>query len=257
VSVGVASYPEDGVAAADLIQAADAALMEAKRARNAVYAFRDILSNSESNPKRIAALDGFLRDSSISTIRPLVAAIDTRNPGSVRHSEKAAEFAVAIGREMDLTTQELALACKAALLHDVGMVGVPDHLLAKSDPLNDEETSIIRRHCRLGADIILQSPQLAGVAEIVLRHHERWDGTGYPGALVGDEIPIIARVMAVASALDAMTSPRSYKEPMSLQQALQEMRAQSGKQFDPQVVEAAARVVRAVLDQQEDEKAAA
>jgi putative nucleotidyltransferase with HDIG domain len=257
VSIGVASHPDDGVAATDLLQAADAALTEAKRTRNVVYAYRDILKGGESARKRIAVLDGFLRDSSLSTVGPLVTAIDTRDPGSVRHSEKTAEYAVAIGRELGLSTQDLAMTCKAALLHDVGMIGVPDNLLTKTSSLSDEEMAIVRRHCRLGADILSQSPHLAAVAEIVLRHHERWNGTGYPGALAGDEIPIIARVVAVADSLDAMTSSRSYKEPMSFDDALQELQAQSGKQFDPDVIEAAARVIQSLIEQQEDEKAAA
>ncbi|MGC8862484.1 MAG: bifunctional diguanylate cyclase/phosphohydrolase [Armatimonadota bacterium] len=256
VSLGVASYPDDGRSAPELLEAADAGLMEAKRTRNTVCAYRDVVKDAESKQKRITALGGFLRDSSIATIRPLVTAIDTREPGSVLHSQKTAEFAVAIGREMGLTTHELAHACKAALLHDVGMIGVPDQILTKSDKLTSEELSVVRQHCRLGADIILQSPQLAVVADIVLHHHERWDGQGYPAGLAGNKIPLAARIIAVADSLDAMTSPRSYKKAMSLQQALEELRAQSGKQFDPDVVEAAGRVIEGMLEQQQERAAA-
>jgi len=257
VSVGVASYPDDGGSAPELLEAADTALMEAKRTRNTVCAYRDVVKGLEPSRKQIEKLDAFLRDSSIATIRPLVAAIDTRDPGSVLHSQKTAEYAVAMGRVMGLTTHELAVACKAALLHDVGMIGVPDSILTKSDKLTDEELSIVRRHCRLGADIILRSPQLAAVAEIVLHHHERWDGTGYPDGLAGENIPLIARIIAAADSLDAMTSPRAYKQAVPLRDALQELRAQAGKQFDPRVVEAAERVIADILEQQEHKRAAA
>ena len=243
VSVGIASFPRDGANSDDLIAAADAALGGAKRTRNQVMRYRDVLKDATTNSDRAAALDGFLRDSSLSSVRPLVAAIDIRDRGSAHHSEKTAEYAVAIGRELHFSTQDLAVTCKAGLLHDVGKIGIPDRVLTKVGALSPEEKEIVRNHSKLGADILQESPLLSAVADIVLRHHERYDGTGYPDGLVGDDIPLIARVLAVADSLDAMTSPRPYRQTLTLNQALHELKAQSGKQFDPVVVEAAERAI--------------
>jgi diguanylate cyclase (GGDEF)-like protein len=249
-SIGVGVYPDDGMSPCDLLQAADAALIEGKSTRNIVRAFREVIKTHETSLNRLPMLDAFLRDSSMSAIRPLVAAIDTRDPGSVRHSEKTAEYALAIGRELQFSTQELALACKASLLHDVGMIGVPFHLLTKTTALDQDEVDTIKRHCKIGADILSQSPQLVGAADAVLRHHERYDGQGYPGRLAGQDIPLIARVVAVADSIDAMMSPRSYKQALTLEQALDEIRNMSGVQFDPYVVQAAGKVLSKMIEDQ-------
>lgn len=257
VSVGVGVYPDDGMTPSDLLQAADAALLEAKRDRNTVCAFQEVVKTHGVAMNRLPVLDAFLRDSSMSAIRPLVAAIDTRDPGSVRHSEKTAEYAVAIGRELGFSTQDLALTCKAALLHDVGMIGVDQDLLMKTGSLEPEEIETIKRHCKAGAEILAQSPQLVAVADIVLRHHERFDGQGYPGRLAGNDIPMISRVVAIADSIDAMVSPRSYKEALTLEQALEEIRKMSGAQFDPFAVQAAGRVISRVIEQQTRDREAA
>ncbi len=257
VSVGVGIYPDDGAAPSDLLQAADAALLEAKRDRNTVCAFQEVVQTHGVAMNRLPVLDAFMRDTSMSAIRPLVAAIDTRDPGSVRHSEKTAEYAVAIGRELGFSTQDLALTCKAALLHDVGMLGVDQDLLMKTGSLEPEEVETIKRHCKVGSEILAQSPQLVAVADIVLRHHERFDGHGYPGRLAGNDIPMISRVVAIADSIDAMVSPRSYKQALTLEQALEEIRKMSGAQFDPLAVQAAGRVVSRIIEQQISDREAA
>lgn len=257
LSVGVATFPDDATGSAELVMAADAALLEAKRTRNCVFAYRHILRDQGAEQHRLANLDSFLRDSSLSTIRPLVSAIDSRKPGSANHLDKTAEYAVAMARELGLSTQQLALVCKAALLHDLGEIGVPDYLLTKTGRLSGEETEQIRSHCAIGAQILSQSPSLAPAAELVLCHHERYDGTGYPNGLKGNDIPFISRIISVADSIDAMTSPRPYQETRSLYDALAEIESLSGSQFDPRVVEVAVRVLRRALDAQEHGKAAA
>lgn len=256
ISIGVATFPEDAQESADLLGAADAALAGAKRTRNTVTTYQGILSEKGTDLTCLPVVDGFMRDFSISVVRPLVAAIDTRDPGSVRHSEKVAEYAVAIGREMGLSTQDLSMLCKAALVHDVGKLGIPDSVLTKKGRLSAEEMEIVKRHSRLGADIVSQSPQLAPVAELVLHHQEWYDGRGYPDGLAGEEIPEMARILATADALDAMTSPRSYRQPIGLAEALLELRKGSGKQFDPKIVDAAAAVIGRMLDIQKRGEAA-
>lgn len=255
VSVGASTFPYDGKDSKGIIEAADAALAAAKRTRNAVVAYREIVKDRGSS-RKASDSDAFLRDSGISAVRPLVAAIDTRDPGSAHHSEKVAEYAVAIGRELGFSTQDLSLTCKAALVHDVGKLGVPDSVLTKDGRLTAEELESIRRHSKLGADIVAESPQLAPAADIVLHHHERYDGTGYPNGLAGDKIPLISRVITIADVMDAMTSPRSYREPVDLRRVLEELRLQAGKHFDPIVVEAAARVIANLTGTKENRRAA-
>ncbi len=255
ISAGVASYPECGTSRQELLEAADAALREAKRTRNRVVAYADVIHVEK--PKRANIIDAFMRDSSISAIRPLIAAIEARDPNTIRHSEKTAEYAVAIAREMGFSTYDISLIFKAALLHDVGMIAVPDSILTKNDALNEQEMEAVKLHPKVSAAILAQSPQLAQVADIVLYHHENWDGTGYPTGLKGEDIPLMARVVNVAGSLDSMTSPRTYRSQMTLAEAKQELIAQAGKQFDPDVVRAACRVVDAVLAQRETAKSAA
>ena len=255
VSIGVSTFPYDGKDSEGMIEAADMALAAAKRSRNAVVSYREI-AKERSGSRKASETDAFLRDSSVSAVRSLVAAIDKRDPGSAHHSEKVAEYAVAIGRELGFSTQDLSLTCKAALVHDVGNIGVPDAVLTKNTRLTAEELDAIRQHSRLGADIVSESPQLAPAAEVVLRHHERYDGTGYPDGVAGEVIPLISRVITVADVMDAMTSPRSYREAVSLARVLEELRLQAGKQFDPEVVDAAARVIERITGTGEARQAA-
>ena len=257
VSAGVASLPEDADSATELLMAADAALAEAKRTRNCVFAYKQILVNQKTDSKQLVAMDSFFRDSSIAAIRPLVKAIDMRKPGSAHHSEKTAEYAVAIGRELGLSTSDLALLCKAALLHDIGEIGISDQVLNKIGRLSEMEFEVVKRHCEMGAQILSQSPNLAAAADIVLYHHERYDGRGYPNGLVGEQIPILSRIIGVADSLDAMTSPRPYQETRTIEQAMAELKANAGKQFDPRVVEAAEKAIVYLLDHPEEGKAAA
>jgi len=255
ISIGVAVFPEDGAEPRDILMAADAALTEAKRTRNAVRAYHEITQDDDRGSKRLPVLDSFLRDRSMSTVRSMVAAIDVRDPDCAHHSEKVAEYAVAIGRDLQFSTQDLALTCNAALLHDVGKIGIPDHILTKTGGLTEDEMVVVRRHSKAGADILAESPVLAPMSEIVLCHHERFDGSGYPGGLTDDAIPTIARVIGIADALDAMTSSRSYRQPRSFEEARNELIQQSGVLFDPKIVDAAVRVISHLIG--EDEVAAA
>lgn len=257
ISIGVAAFPEDGQGAADLINAADTALSGAKRTRNTVFAYKEILDDQSSNPDHLASLGGFLRDSSMSSVRPLVASIDTRDPGSAHHSEKTAEYAVAIGLELGFTTQELSLICKAALLHDVGKIGIPDYILTKHGKLTSEEMEIVRQHPSIGADILSKSPLLAPVSEIVRHHHERFDGSGYPDKLSGEQTSLMSRVLAVADTLDAMTSQRAYHKPVPMNEAAVELQRQAGKQFDPVVVDVAVKIINRITKHVESGRQAA
>ncbi|HEX5910184.1 MAG TPA: HD domain-containing phosphohydrolase, partial [Thermoleophilaceae bacterium] len=137
-----------------------------------------------------------------------------------------------------LDEDEVANVRHAAELHDVGKVAVPDDILSKPGPLDDEEFAFIRRHTLIGERIISAAPALSEVARLVRSSHERWDGTGYPDGLAGEEIPLASRIVFAADAFDAMTSTRPYNTPRSADEAIRELRACAGTQFDPVVVEA-------------------
>ncbi|MDO8847216.1 MAG: HD-GYP domain-containing protein [Coriobacteriia bacterium] len=187
-------------------------------------------------------LSASLRDAeqqSVGTLQALVAAVDAKDSYTARHSLNVADYAVALAKHMgrdDLVPQ----LERAGLLHDVGKIGVPETLLAKPAALTREEYASVKEHSAVGADIITMIPFLADIVPIVRHHHEHLDGSGYPDGITGDEIPLPARVLAVADAFDAMTTVRPYRKAMRPAVAVAEMVACSGTQFDGNVVEALA-----------------
>ena len=158
--------------------------------------------------------------------------------------DEVAALADAVGAKLGLGTAERRAVERAARLHDVGKMAVPDAILDKEGALDDEEWAFMRRHTLVGERILAAAPSLAPVAELVRASHERVDGTGYPDGLKGDEIPVGARIVAVCDAYDAMISERAYRPPRSPEEAIAELRRAAGTQFDPQVVEAFCAVVQ-------------
>ena len=177
----------------------------------------------------------------------LLRALAERNPELRHHLSDVADLAEATARRLQLGQEEVERVRHAAELHDVGKVAVPDAILAKPGPLDDDEWTFIRRHTLIGERIVAAAPALTRVAAIVRSSHERWDGGGYPDGLAGDEIPLGARIVAVADAFDAMTSPRPYSTTRPPDAALDELRRCAGTQFDPAVVEAFAGARRDVV----------
>jgi len=177
------------------------------------------------------------------TLHALGSALDARDSETEGHSTRVAEMAVAVGKEMGLSWREMDRLEKAALLHDVGKIGVPDAILRKPGPLTEDEWAQMRRHPAIGRNIVRNIPFLEDVAEIVLSHHERFDGGGYPRGLRGDGIPLGARIFAVVDTYDAITCDRPYRKARSPGTATQEIITHSGQQFDPEVVTAFLRVL--------------
>jgi putative nucleotidyltransferase with HDIG domain len=171
----------------------------------------------------------------------LLRALAERNPDLGEHLATVADLAVAVARKLGLPADAVEQVRHAADLHDVGKVAIPDAILDKPGPLDADEWAFMRRHTVIGERIIAGAPSLTSIARIVRSSHERFDGTGYPDGLAGDEIPLAARIVFVCDAFDAMTSERSYRAPMTAALALAEMRACAGSQFDPVVVDAFAR----------------
>ncbi|MGD1000048.1 MAG: HD domain-containing phosphohydrolase [Candidatus Brocadiia bacterium] len=172
------------------------------------------------------------------TVRALAAAIEAKDDYTLGHSERVTHFALEIGRRMQLGETHLGTLELAGFLHDVGKIGVPESILRKAGPLTDAEFEVVKKHSRLGSEIIRNIEGAAEIAEIVLHHHERWDGKGYPDGLKHEEASLLSRILAAADAFDAMCSRRPYRDRLALEKVIQTVHKASGVQFDPRVVEA-------------------
>ncbi len=172
------------------------------------------------------------------TLEALGSALDKRDNETAGHSRRVTQYSLEIARLMGLGEEQLKQIARGAYLHDIGKIGTPDAILLKPGKLTPEEKAIMEEHAREGYDLVGRIPFLAASAEIVLTHQERYDGTGYPQGLLGDEIPLGARIFSVADTLDAMTSDRPYRRALPYSVAREEILRESGKQFDPEVVQA-------------------
>jgi diguanylate cyclase (GGDEF)-like protein len=184
----------------------------------------------------------------IRTVNALVEALSERKAHAHVPTDGVQALAVVIGRMLGLDRDELEALARAAELHDVGALSIPDDILGKPGPLEEPEWEFVRRHTLVGERILRASPQLWGVATIVRATHETWDGTGYPDGLAADEIPRAARIIAVCNAFDAMTSSRPYREALTVEEALAELESRSGTNFDPAVVRVLTALVQARLE---------
>lgn len=189
-----------------------------------------------------------LRDDYTRTLAALSTALDANERREAGHSQRVMDYSIAIGEEMGLGFEDIEILRFAGLLHDIGKVGVSEEILLKPSKLSDEEMRSMRLHSQIGAGLLEQVEFLNSVAPIVLHHHERWDGEGYPMRLSGDGIPALARILAVADAYDAMTSGSVYKKALSSTEARRGLERAAGTQFDPGVVAAMSRVLDAQVD---------
>jgi putative nucleotidyltransferase with HDIG domain len=171
------------------------------------------------------------------TLEAFGGALDLKDAETEGHCQRVTSYTILIARAMGMEPAELRHIARGAFLHDIGKMGIPDGILRKPGPLTDEERQVMRRHCEIGYQALRNIPFLKQAAEIVVAHQEHYDGSGYPKGLRGEEIPLGARIFAVADALDAMISDRPYRKAMTLEEALEEIRRYSGTQFDPKVVE--------------------
>jgi diguanylate cyclase (GGDEF)-like protein/putative nucleotidyltransferase with HDIG domain len=235
LSLGVATYPTHGMTADALLRASDEALYAAKalgRDRTVLYSaeVQGILSVGEGKaPDRGHA--------HLATVLNLAEALDMRDTGTARHSQTVGRYCELMARELGLPDEHVERVRVAGVLHDIGKIGVPDAILCKPGPLTDEEHAQMRKHPEIGARI-LGGAELDDIRGWILAHHERPDGQGYPSRLTEEEIPLEARILAVADAYEAMTSDRVYRKAIGAQAARRELERCSGSQFDPDVVEA-------------------
>jgi putative nucleotidyltransferase with HDIG domain len=179
-----------------------------------------------------------LEQSLLDTIETLNSAVEERDPYTAGHSQRVRRVALAVGRALALPADRLGALGTAALFHDIGKIGIPDSILTKTEQLTRDEAALMREHVTRGAAIVAKFPSFASSVPAIRHHHERWDGVGYPDGQSGEDIPLEAAIIGLADAWDAMTTDRPYASALSLNEAMMQIRAGRGKQFNPVVVDA-------------------
>jgi diguanylate cyclase (GGDEF)-like protein/putative nucleotidyltransferase with HDIG domain len=227
-SVGIAAY-ERGMGAEQMLAAATKGLERARAAGGGRVALA-----AESATEAAAAAE---LDAQADVVAGLATALLERDRYTGEHSESVVEMAAGVARELGLDDDEIQRIKWAALLHDIGKVAIPDEILNKAGPLDEQQWVLMREHPVIGERILRAIPGLGGVARIVRHEHESWDGSGYPDGLKGEEIPIGSRIILACDAYHAMTSDRPYRQSIGHAEALKEMARSAGTQFDPEVCE--------------------
>ena len=236
VSWGLAVFPNDGSSRQELLAVADTRLYESKRSASRGADRR----RSERRRDRALGVYGFLEG--------LVASVDSKDHYTGAHCESTAEYAAMLAQEMSVSPSAQRTIRLAALLHDIGKICIPDDILRISGRLTDEQFAVIKHHVSIAENLIVDVPNAQEVRKIARHHHERFDGSGYPDALVGEEIPYLARILAVADAFSAMTLDRPHRNALSRDDAFAELQRVAGAQLDPRLVKSFGRVVAALKD---------
>jgi diguanylate cyclase (GGDEF)-like protein len=228
VSIGVACYPRDTTVSLELVALADAALYNAKGMGGAQV----IPVGADSTAPVSSGSLGF------GFLHSLLNALAHKDPYTRRHCEDNVRYVDQLADQLNLPPEARESLRKAALLHDVGKIAIPDSTLLKPGPLDNGEWAVMRQHVQFGETIVRGISQLSDAIEPVATHHERYDGNGYPRGLKGEAIPVLGRILAVIDAYSAMTLDRPYRKALNHRQAVKELRNGAGTQFDPQIVEA-------------------
>jgi putative nucleotidyltransferase with HDIG domain len=197
---------------------------------------RDLERQVEERTARLTIALAQLEQSYDDTLEALGSALDLKDAETEGHCQRVTAFTISIAKAMPVPNAYLPVLARAAFLHDIGKMGIPDKILLKPGPLTDDEKVIMRKHCQIGYDMLIRIPFLRDAAEIVLAHQEFFDGTGYPRGLKGEEIPLGARIFAIADSMDAMLSDRPYRKALPMSYAREEIQRCAGTQFDPNVV---------------------
>jgi HD-GYP domain-containing protein (c-di-GMP phosphodiesterase class II) len=180
----------------------------------------------------------------INSVRMLAAAIDAKDPYTRGHSERVARYSIAIGKNLSLPERDMRNLRISALLHDVGKIGIDDRILRKPGALSDDEFEVMKQHPAKGAAIMSGVAQLIDIIPGMKYHHEKWSGGGYPDGLEGEQIPMQARIVAIADTFDAMTTNRPYQKAMELNYVVEKIKSFGGTRFDPRVVDAFVNAVK-------------
>jgi diguanylate cyclase (GGDEF)-like protein/PAS domain S-box-containing protein/putative nucleotidyltransferase with HDIG domain len=247
VSVGIAEYHTDLKSKQELIERADTALYQAKKdGRNLIRLWKDVGQQDEKTidrfgieefKKKFVNISDQMRSAYMQATDALIKAVDAKDPFAHEHSHNVSKYAVEIARQMNLSAVEVEVIKYAGLLHDIGKIGIKQDILTKKEKLTQKEYEVLKKHPIVGCNILKDVKFLEKELPIILHHHERYDGAGYPYGLKEREIPLGARILAVADSYDAMTAGRTYKKRLDHEAALEELRRQSGSQFAPDIVE--------------------
>lgn len=243
-SIGVCAYPHAAPNAEELLNRADLAMYTAKnqgKNQTVIYTPRDV------SPGKLSDASGddiTIKPDYTATIYALTAAIDAKDHYTFGHSQRVAKYATILASALNLDKSHVEIIREAALLHDVGKIGIPESILTKTGMLTDEEYDIVKRHVEMSLTIIKYLPSLNHTVPAVFGHHERWDGRGYPRGIKGENIPLTARCLAITDAFDAMTSDRPYRASLSVDSALIEIKNNIGFQFDPHIANIFIELVR-------------
>lgn len=208
-----------------------------------LHAFKENLRYHAELERLVSEKTKSLTDNYEQTLQAMVEMIEVRDSYTGGHSERVARYSRAIAEEMGLPQEECSLIYRAGMLHDIGKVTTPDTILLKPGKLSEREFLLIKDHVTVSHQLLSKIPMYKTIAEIVLHHHERYDGEGYPQGLRADEIPLLSQIMILADAFDAMTTNRIYKGRKSLEEAIEELQSCSGEQFDPAIIPSACRAL--------------
>ncbi len=227
VSVGISCFPTNAVNRDDLLRQADYALYSAKRTKNNAVLYSSVLDEifpDEDN-------------SAISTIKTLNIVINAKDHYTFKHSERVVYYSETLAKHLGMPEEDIKFLRYGAFLHDIGKIKIDMSILLKPGKLTEKEYELIKQHPLTGADIVRNIPSLEKAIPVILYHHERYDGKGYPRGLKGEDIPLLGRIAAIADSFDAMTTERPYKEALTYEEAVLELKRNAGTQFDPLLVE--------------------
>ncbi len=224
VSVGVCTYPEHATSVTELLTVAATTLQEAKASGGDAVRYANTDATDAGETRTFDVFQG------------LILAVDTKDRYTKRHSEDVARYGVFLARRLGLAEEDINTVHLAGLLHDVGKIGIPDYILRKPGALTTEEYQVVQQHVALGDTIVRDLPNVDLIRAGVRHHHERWDGKGYLHRLEGEDIPLVARILAVGDTFSAMTTTRPYRKALDIQEALRRLEDAAGTQLDEQLV---------------------
>lgn len=235
VTVGISNYDVDGNTLEELITKADKAVLQGKQSgRNKIIMYYE--NNAQNNTEN-SEVQNKIKDAFVASIYALAATIDAKDHYTYGHSNNVSVLSEALARKAGFDDQKIEIVRNAGLLHDIGKVGIPESVLSKPGFLTAEEYEMMKGHVVQSINIIKHIPNLIDTVPVVISHHERYDGKGYPRGINGENIPVLGRIICIADAFDAMTTDRPYRKGLTLEQAVYELKKNAGTQFDPTLVD--------------------
>ncbi len=238
VSVGIAVNDQDINSYLDLIKCANDALYKAKFIKkNQVEVYSSVYDMIRIDIKE----DQF---DLIASIKTLLSVINAKDKYTYGHVERVVNYVKLLSDKLDLTEVDRKILIYSAYIHDIGKINIPEYILNKKMPLTDDEWNLIKQHPNNGVEIINKVSSLSDVEPLIMHHHERFDGNGYPDRLKGDTIPYLARILTIADSFDAMTFSRPYRRAMTYNEAIQELKRCSGTQFDPNITKVFIEIIK-------------